>query len=59
MRDHQYAVLMLDAIDDNHSMEADIPAVVQILQDRLGTVLDKWDKVRLYYDWESEELEVN
>lgn len=58
LREHQYAVLMLDSVDDNHNMEADIPAVVEILKDRLGQEVRVGDRMKLAYDWEAEELEV-
>lgn len=58
LREHQYAVLMLDSVDENHNMEVDIPAVVEILQDRLGKETKSDHKMKLAYDWEAEELQV-
>ncbi|KAJ5740739.1 hypothetical protein N7493_000611 [Penicillium malachiteum] len=59
MRYHPYVVLMEVPVDEKHNMLVDFPAVVQILEERLGRELEVGDKVKLGYDWEAEELGVN
>ncbi|KAB8304612.1 hypothetical protein EYC80_003988 [Monilinia laxa] len=56
LREQPYAVLMLDSLDDEHNMDVDIPAVIQILEDRLGSRATKNDTLRIVYDWEGYEL---
>lgn len=58
LRDHAYAVLMLESADDEHNMVVDIPAVTQILEERLGQEVADGDRLRAAYDWEAEELGV-
>ncbi|CAI7626547.1 unnamed protein product [Penicillium glandicola] len=59
MRDHPFVVLMEDPVDEKHNMLVDVPAVVQILEERLDRELEVGDRVKLAYDWEAEELGVN
>ncbi|GLA02033.1 hypothetical protein AnigIFM60653_001327 [Aspergillus niger] len=59
MRDQPYAVLMLDPVDDEHNMEVDVPAVLDILSERLDQPLDMSERLKVAYDWEAEELGVN
>ncbi|KAJ5691284.1 hypothetical protein N7488_012019 [Penicillium malachiteum] len=47
MRDHPYVVLMEDPVDEKHNMRVDVPAVVQILEEKLGRELEVGDKVKL------------
>ncbi|PYI09792.1 hypothetical protein BO78DRAFT_404683 [Aspergillus sclerotiicarbonarius CBS 121057] len=59
MRNHPYVVLMEDPVDENHNMLVDVPAVVDIIEQRLERELEMDDRVKLAYDWEAEELGVN
>lgn len=59
MRDQPYAVLMIDPVDDQHNMEVDVPAVLEILSERLDQPLEMSERLRVAYDWEAEELGVN
>ncbi|GKZ21734.1 hypothetical protein AbraIFM66951_003804 [Aspergillus brasiliensis] len=59
MRDQPYAVLMLDPVDEKHNMEVDVPALLDILSERLDQPLEMGERVKVAYDWEAEELGVN
>ena len=56
LREHQYAVLMLDSLNEQNDMEVDTSAVVEILEERLGKEQEERDKIIRAYDWEAEEL---
>ncbi|QSZ29372.1 hypothetical protein DSL72_003886 [Monilinia vaccinii-corymbosi] len=58
LREQLYAVLMVESLDDEHNMRIEIPAVIQILEERLGKGATKNDTFRAVYDWEAEELHV-